>query len=139
MCISLKLRILNGRILGDSNGNFTCFKYNGTSVVDYIYMSEDLIKQTLNCKDSNVIPYLSDCHCKVSVMLLGLYRNHNENTIKFPGKFKWAECSKENIQDAICHRSCKLDIKNYLSKHYDAPLNVDTAAADFQNIVLKAG
>jgi hypothetical protein len=36
-------------------------------------------------------------------MLLGLYRNNNENTIKFPGKFKWAECSKENIQDAICH------------------------------------
>ena len=26
----------------------------------------------------------------------------------------------------------------YLSKNYDDPLNVDTAAADFQNIVLKA-
>ena len=138
MCISLKLRILNGRILGDSNDNFTCFKYNGTNVVDYIIMSEDLIKQILNCKASNVIPCLSDCHCKVSVMLLSLYRNNNENTIHFPGKFKWAECSKENIQDAICHPSCKHDIKKYLSKHYDAPLNVDTAAADFQNIVLKA-
>jgi len=32
MCITLKLRILNGRMLGDSNGNFTCFKSNGTSV-----------------------------------------------------------------------------------------------------------
>ncbi|CAG2216902.1 unnamed protein product [Mytilus edulis] len=26
LCITLKLRILNGRMLGDSNGNFTCFK-----------------------------------------------------------------------------------------------------------------
>jgi exonuclease III len=50
MCISLKVRIVNGRILGDSNGNFTCFKYNGTSVVDYIIMSEDLIKQTLKVR-----------------------------------------------------------------------------------------
>jgi hypothetical protein len=48
------------------------FKYNGTSVVDYIIMSEDLIQQTLNCKVSNVIPCLSDCHCKVSFMLLAL-------------------------------------------------------------------
>jgi hypothetical protein len=55
-------------------------------------------------------------------MLLALYcpmyRNNNENTctINFPGKFKWAECSKEKIQDALCHHSYKLDIKNYLSK-----------------------
>ena len=50
MCITLKLRILNGRMLGDSNDNFTCIKSNGTSVVYYIIMSEDLIQQTLNCK-----------------------------------------------------------------------------------------
>ena len=39
------------------------------------------------------------CHCKVSFMLLALYRpmyrNNHENTINVPGKFKWAECSKE--------------------------------------------
>jgi hypothetical protein len=142
ICITLKLRMLNGRMLGDSNGNFTCFKSNGTSVVDYIIMSEDLIQQTLNCKVSTFIPCLSDCHCKISFMLLALYRpmyrNNNENTINVPGKFKWAEYSKEKIQDAICHPSCKLDIKIYLSNNYDDPLNVDTAATDFPNIVLKA-
>jgi hypothetical protein len=67
-----------------------------------------------------------------------MYRNNNENTINFPKKFKWAECSKEKIQDALCHHSYKLDIKNYLSKNYYDPLNVDTAATDFQNIVLNA-
>ena len=107
ICITLKLRILNGRMLGDSNGNFTCFKYNGTHVVNYIIMSEDLIQQILNCKASNVIPCLSDCHCKVSFMLLALYRpmyrNNNENTIHFPGKFKWAECSKE--KNSGCYMS----------------------------------
>ena len=97
MCITLKLRVMNGRMLCDSNGNFTCIKSNGTSVVDYIIMSEDLIQQTLNCKVSNCISCLSDCHCKVSFMLLALYcpmfKNNNENTINIPGKYKWAECS----------------------------------------------
>jgi hypothetical protein len=33
--IALGLIILNGRFLGDSQGNFTSFQYNGCSVVDY--------------------------------------------------------------------------------------------------------
>jgi hypothetical protein len=40
MFITLQLRILNGRMLGDSNSNFACFKSNGISVVDYIIMFE---------------------------------------------------------------------------------------------------
>ena len=39
---SLGLIILNGRTLGDSLGNFTCTKYNGSSTIDYICTSEKL-------------------------------------------------------------------------------------------------
>jgi hypothetical protein len=35
ICISHKLRIINGRIFGDSFGKFTCHNYAGSSVVDY--------------------------------------------------------------------------------------------------------
>lgn len=35
MCISPKLRILNSRMPGDTNGNYTSFKPNRASVVDY--------------------------------------------------------------------------------------------------------
>ena len=34
--IATKMRIINGRIIGDMNGKFTCHKYNGSSVVDYV-------------------------------------------------------------------------------------------------------
>ncbi|CAG2210770.1 unnamed protein product [Mytilus edulis] len=142
LCITLKLRILNGRMLGDSNGNFTCFKPNGTSVVDYIIMSEDLIQHTLNCKVSNFIPCFSDCHCKVSCMLLASYCpvfiNKNENTQNFPGKFKWTDCSKEKFQDALCHPSCKLDINAFLTNNYQDKSNINSAATDLQNIIIKA-
>ena len=40
LCTTAQLRILNGRIIGDSIGKFTCDKYGGSSVVDYVITSE---------------------------------------------------------------------------------------------------
>ncbi|CAC5360011.1 unnamed protein product [Mytilus coruscus] len=138
----LQLRILNGRMLGDSNGNFTCFKPNGTSVVDYIIMSEDLIQHTLNCKVSNFIPCFSDCHCRfimyAACLILSCFINKNESTQNFPGKFKWTDCSKEKFQDALCHPTCKLDINAFLTNDYQDKSNINSAATDLQNIIIKA-
>ena len=36
LCISSGLKIVNGRLLGDPVGRYTCHKYNGSSVVDYV-------------------------------------------------------------------------------------------------------
>ena len=41
MIINNRLHILNGRTLGDSQGDFTCIKPNGSSVVDYFIISSD--------------------------------------------------------------------------------------------------
>lgn len=43
MCISSRLRILNGRFIGDSLGYFTCYTFNGCSTVDYGLVSKDLL------------------------------------------------------------------------------------------------
>lgn len=39
-----QILILNGRTIGDSNGKFTCIKWNGNSVVDYFICSEGLLR-----------------------------------------------------------------------------------------------
>ena len=39
------LLTLNGRTIGDSQGRYTCYKWNGNSVVDYIAVSTDLLHQ----------------------------------------------------------------------------------------------
>ena len=47
MCIESRLRILNGRSLGDSVGNLTYFDaLGGCRVVDYMIVSEDIIPDT---------------------------------------------------------------------------------------------
>ena len=43
-CIETKSRILNGRPLGDSAGNFTYFDpRGGSSLIDYCIVSEDIL------------------------------------------------------------------------------------------------
>ena len=42
-CIEAKLRILNGRLIGDSMGYKTFYGARGSSSIDYILVSEDLL------------------------------------------------------------------------------------------------
>ena len=41
------LTILNGSVLGDILGDWTCYRYNGNSVVDYVMISHEL-KDTIS-------------------------------------------------------------------------------------------
>jgi len=43
LCGSQNLLILNGRTIGDSAGKYTCFKWNGNSVVDYFIASTSFL------------------------------------------------------------------------------------------------
>ena len=62
MCKGLELSIINGRKTGDVFGNFTSFLWNGNSVVDCLFTSEQLFKKILNFKVGEFMPWLSD-HC----------------------------------------------------------------------------
>ncbi|CAG2193283.1 unnamed protein product [Mytilus edulis] len=63
LCILNQLRILNGRVLGDVFGKYTCYTPNGSSVVDYVMVSESILDQILYFYVHNFMPTISDCHC----------------------------------------------------------------------------
>jgi hypothetical protein len=44
LCSNTGLKILNGRILGDTAGKLTCHKYNGSSTVDLALAHHSLFK-----------------------------------------------------------------------------------------------
>jgi endonuclease/exonuclease/phosphatase family metal-dependent hydrolase len=56
LCVTTKMRILNGRVIGDLFGKYTCHKPTGSSVVDYIILSEELLTSVLYFKVSDFIP-----------------------------------------------------------------------------------
>ena len=61
LCIGSGLRILNGRKLGDLNGNYTCFndRAQNPSVIDYALVHVDLYDQINMFKVSEFTPFLT--------------------------------------------------------------------------------
>ena len=68
LCISAKLRILNGRTLGDTMGRITCYKFRGTATADYSICSASLLNSVLTFEVGDYCPLLSD-HCPITLTL----------------------------------------------------------------------
>ena len=62
--------MLNGRMLGNTFGNFTCFNVHGQSVIDYALASDKSLRKILLFNVSPFNPLLFDTHCKISFRLL---------------------------------------------------------------------
>lgn len=97
ICRASGLRILNGRMLGDLQGNFTCFKQNGQSVVDYMMCHEQLLTYIRSFRVHEFMGEISD-HCILSVnMKIEVTHSCSKeiNLTSFPQKYIW------NNQSAI--------------------------------------
>ena len=64
LCKSLDLNIVNGRKTGDLFGNYTCFQWNGNSVVDYLVTSSCALENVMKFQVGDFLPWLSD-HCPI--------------------------------------------------------------------------
>ena len=99
MCKGLDLSIINGRKTGDIFGNFTCFQWNGNSVVDYLITSEQLFQRIPNFKVGEFIPWLSD-HCPL-IFSLELNKTKELTSINKmsdgPKHFTWSDKSKNDF------------------------------------------
>jgi hypothetical protein len=122
MCISAKLRIVNGRKLGDTLGYYTCHKWNGSSVVDYAIVSEDLL---------DVIPYfqvqkfmadLSD-HCCISLkvdipVILAEETEDSDPLLPLPTSFKWDNASLDVFQEALVSPGIQAEVKEFMNVQF---------------------
>lgn len=143
ICISYKLRLANGRTLGDNFGKFTCYKYNGNSVVDYFIYSEDLIEDILSFKVSDVIPRLSD-HSLLSLRILASFLEQESKTVMtdFPCQFMWASDSGVKFKQVIESPLIKNKFSNLSEKfdiNQDTPVNINSVLEDFNIIMRLAG
>jgi hypothetical protein len=103
------IRVLNGRVLGDMLGHYTCYAPNGVSVVDYAMVSDGIQDQVLHFKVTDFIRTLSDAHCKMEwyqVIYLDYF---------FPANFcQWDSCMWESN---YCHHLLyNLALKQFLPR-----------------------
>lgn len=146
VCISNQLRILNGRVLGDTFGNYTCYTPNGASTVDYVLVSESILNQILYFKVCNFIPLLSDCHCLLQWSLSAKYCMVNDEyakneyiTNEIPLGYIWTDESPFLFQNALESPDVKEKIDNFLkTDKYDTQKSVNDAAVELSDILLLA-
>ena len=93
LCIASGLKVLNGRILGDTKGKLTCHKWNGSSTVDLGLAHFSLFKNIQYSLVHDFFEHVSD-HCMISMGLAinfqkrpGLAREEVGTRIPYP--IKW--------------------------------------------------
>ena len=143
LCIATRMRILNGRVPGDSLGFYTCHKYNGSSTVDYAIASDGLLKDVQYLHVNRNVTDLSD-HCMVSVAIGNVYfqTSKSESTLAMdpiPVGFKWDKQSALLFQQALCGQETRRMLEGILNKTYEeSQQGVETAVAEINTIILTA-
>ena len=114
------------------------------STVNFLLTTESIFSQILYFKVSNFIPFLSDCHCKISCEILAKYENNysnktNTSTSKLPLNYIWTNDSGVKFQEALNSPTMQDKIKMFLenSKSYTAN-DILKAVSDVENVILSA-
>ncbi len=127
------LIIVNGRKLGDRAGNKTCYKYNGTSTVDFMISSKTLFSDILNFGIENQTWY-SDHSPFSSALKIGRNLNVKYNSDKLDkiSKYVWSDEGKEKYISAIDSVELNRKFETLMANDIADP---DTILSDFKGII----
>ena len=136
ICKSTGLRILNGRLLGDSVGKFTCHQPSGSSVVDYGLVHHSLYS-LVNYFKVHKFNIMHSDHCQISFELKSwlICSDTDENLKKIPNRYIWTEISKEMYANALRCEDIQADINDIIHTKTN---NVNNLALKLNNIMHKA-
>ena len=142
LCKSAGLRILNGRTIGDLFGDYTYFKGNKKSAVDYVIVSKHWLGNILHFSVSEPIPYLSD-HCFLNTVIKcsinkAYTPEKQSNMKKLYNRFIWKAESKELFRNALMQEASQRMLVSFMSTNYEHQ-SCETATSDFTSILINAG
>ena len=135
LCIESGLRLLNGRSTGDLLGSFTCHQPLGSSVVDYIAVSVDMLPLFSYFQVHTYCPELSD-HCQVSCLLSC---NCKTRSLVDCEHYKciWDENSPDLFITALHSNKIQTLIDEFKSKSYNID-NIKEAVNNLNNLIVNA-
>jgi len=141
LCISAGLRILNGRMPGDSVGYLTCHKYNGSSTVDYGIVSNDIFKDMFYFHVHNNLSDLSD-HCQITTCIQNLNFSPTIPDIKLetetlPKGYIWDQNSEFDFVTALNNQNNAINV--FVETKFECTSDhVNKALEHFNNIIINA-
>ena len=133
LCKSFDINIANGRKNGDLFGKYTCFKWNGSSVVDYLLASNPLFDQISSFKVGKFTPWFSDHSPIYSTLDLrtGIAETSPEiPKEKAPKRFVWSEAGKQKFLNMLNSHEFSRKLDNVVDLDYEDPNNVVNCVSD---------
>lgn len=163
LCNNFNIHILNGRILGDIQGKFTCYQPQGCSVVDYFICSHDLLKDVISMRVKNLQVYSDHCPLEMKIRLPLINKDntykrmryqHNQNIsyninekLSIKETYQWDSSSYEKLMQALSApdmnrqlQDLELEIEQtrVISKTSYTESNVDNITDKFTDILNNA-
>ncbi len=140
LCIGRELLIINGRTNGDLFGNFTCFKYNGCSTVDYNIISKECLAHVKSFKTLPFHEYSDHRPIALTLEIQELDVTPTTDPLitlsDAPGKFIFDENSKFKYRNTLLSQEYQTKITNFHNKFYhDNEFDVDNDVSDFTHSI----
>ena len=134
LCIKSRLRILNGRILGDMQGKFTAHCTSGSSVIDYMIASEELLNKFLYVKIHDFKRSLSN-HCMLSSVISVNYNeiHYTQNMSPLPTRYIWDSNSIHRFQLELSSGSCSVSRDLFMDKVFTSTSEAVSYFTDILN------
>ena len=144
LCKTVPLRILNGRLLGDLLGNYTCFTPRGCSAVDIGAVSPSLFKDVRYFLVDSPHLHLSD-HTPIELGLTVHMRPvpsaSNESNCSLspkPDKIVWDKNLAEKYKILLESPDCKQSLSGFLETGIlPNQTSVDSATSFLSNIMIE--
>ena len=133
------LRVINGRILGDLNGSFTCYEWNGHSQIDYFLTKPDIFPLFKYFKVDQKSEYYDHCFISCRINLFRMSQTPaSSNYLPLPTKYIWKR-NPDHIKKVTKLDSTQSLLDEVLTKRLEQINrdNIDNATQDFTSIINK--
>jgi hypothetical protein len=136
LCRHNNMNILNGRVIGDLQGQYTSFQYNGSSVIDYCIVDHKLYEHILyfTVHDPS---HVSD-HAPISVCMnitcITSYVGNNIKYSQFPSSFNWCV---ESYTEALKLNKFREKVHTISNDNYETTAGgVDKLCSDLSTVLI---
>ena len=121
MYITNKLCFLNGRTRGDRLGNFTCFTYNGASIVDYAIVGHDVLENIIYFTVHPLILLSNHCYISFALKITTFTTDSSRDNFLFDSlqKFRWNEISKDMFRNTLSRSEIFTSTEQLINKFCD--------------------
>ena len=145
LCKDSRMRILNGRIIGDLSGKFTCFsRQHEPSVIDYALASSDLFP-FVEQFSVGPLEWLS-IHCPLNLKLKVPFTPSFDNSVnmerfpmyKLPARSRVSYSHKLNTTPKFRHTAANVVFASSRGPYEESSASLDSAVSDVTGIYLEA-